>query len=83
MTNSRSDLSIWPNPANDQFTITLKSEILNELVLHDISGRVVYQTLNRSDLPVTIDTKGLEAGTYFVTARSDNFKHTEKLIILK
>ena len=71
------DLTIYPNPAQNQFNIT-SEQIINEVVITDAIGRIYYKT-NPYDKSISlmIDTDGL----YFVTVRLNEQTVTRKLIV--
>lgn len=81
-------VAVFPNPANDQFTInmtTLKKTTLS-IAVTDITGRVVYQSTN--DLSsgvnnVLINTAAYQTGMYFVTLSANGESLTQKVSILK
>ncbi len=84
---SKSSVSVFPNPSNGNFKLSLKGlenkEIL--VVLRDLSGREYYSkvvvTLENSDI-IGIDTENkLSSGTYIVTATSNDLLYSQKLII--
>ena len=80
--------SIYPNPTNGMFTLTLDNftgdqidlEIYNEL------GEIVYYENIQDNNPEgylvkQISLEGVKSGIYFVRVVSDNVIHTEKIII--
>jgi acetyl esterase/lipase len=71
---------MYPNPAEDIVVIESKGKVLEEVVIMDISGKVVNreQTWNQT---MAIDVKDLKSGVYFVKVRSNEEEFVEKLII--
>ncbi len=64
-----SDVTVFPNPANDQINIQFTQEDNVELKILDIAGKVVlYQ--NKIFSGATIDVTTLESGTYVVILKS-------------
>lgn len=66
-----SALSLWPNPAREQFNISLDSELSGALYIEvvDLNGRVVMQQQERISTGsnrVMIATETLQAGLYAV-----------------
>ncbi|MEM8586269.1 MAG: T9SS type A sorting domain-containing protein, partial [Bacteroidota bacterium] len=59
-----SELSIFPNPTNNQVTISLEHEGLMRIELFDAHGRLL-QSINER-LPAQLDLSALPAQTYFV-----------------
>ena len=84
--NSTSDFSVYPNPAENSFTIhlNLESESNIEVLLSDISGRKVMQKncgkLNSGIQNIAIDTE-LSDGIYWVNVISKNGTSTHKICI--
>jgi hypothetical protein len=69
---------IFPNPAADLITI-VTDEQNAEILIHDISGKLIYFSEVITNDPVDIST--LTSGTYFVTVKSENGNASQKLII--
>ncbi len=57
-------ISIFPNPANEWLNVSLKGNSESEIVLFDISGRVVQSFPFANDL--LINTSNYENGVYFI-----------------
>ena len=70
-------LSLYPNPASDQITITSKSVGITSVHISDISGKLVYTEENNSLLSKTINVSNYSQGVYFVTI---NNQITKKII---
>lgn len=76
-----SDVRVFPNPFNDQLTIQLSNNIINDdfnLMIYDISGRVIFNTKNvkiNSNKIQLNDFEKLATGSYFIkltnTSRND------------
>ena len=82
--NDNVSVSIYPNPANTQATISVEG--INgkvEFVVADMNGRmIVIETINcNGQLVKTIDVSNLAKGAYFVHIYNDNFNTTRKLIV--
>jgi len=76
------EFNLYPNPANDQ--VTLSSNINEEQTIRiiDAQGRLVQLlTTAANQNEVTIDISGLTAGWYTVTVESDSFYNVKKLVI--
>ncbi|MBI3519616.1 MAG: T9SS type A sorting domain-containing protein [Bacteroidetes bacterium] len=80
-------VSIFPNPTDGNFTISLKGleneEIL--VVIRDISGKEWFSKViltKEDNALVAIDTEGkLAKGTYLVMASSNNQLYSQKIIV--
>ena len=67
-------LSIYPNPATD--VLYVNAENLNRVEINDMTGRNVLNTTSS-----VVDLRGVEAGVYFVTVRTENAAKTTKLVV--
>lgn len=80
-TNDINKLAIYPNPAQDQFTVSLPSIDGNASVsIIDNLGKVVYTTGLNSTTEL-IDISSLSNGVYFVNVTNGTEKLTQKLIV--
>lgn len=77
------DITIYPNPANDYFSIKLPDNIKNpELKISNILGKTVLKTsINNSKTNVNI--KDLPSGIYFVSVFSNGIIIDTKKLIVK
>lgn len=79
------DLGVYPNPAKEKITLKLTENRFNkgdEIIVRDISGRKLIEIIlveNTEEL--TINTKNLSPGNYFIYFRSALGMITKKLII--
>ncbi len=71
--------NFFPNPANNQIQVQ-SEEVIEELTIHDITGRVILTTRNPS-LNQTVDVSSLSRGLYIIQARIGNKISVEKLSI--
>ena len=74
---ANSNISIYPNPAND--FVVVKSENNSEIIISDLSGKVVYQNINNRATE-KINISSFTTGVYIVTVKNDNSVYTQKLI---
>jgi hypothetical protein len=83
------DFSLYPNPANDEFTIRfheLKGKNVN-IKIHNIFGQEVYSTsteINAKNGIVRIgksDVGQLSPGVYMVTCSNDGINSTKSIVI--
>ncbi len=79
-------VSVFPNPADEQFVLSLNLDSPSskvEISIMDISGKVLslgrYQNLYREQL--TIPTAKLPSGTYTVKVRTDKGVTTKRLVV--
>jgi hypothetical protein len=71
-----------PNPAKESVTVTLgtPSHCSCTIVLHDAAGHSVFSTPFTGQ-SITIDTRGLASGTYFLTLATPEATATRKLVV--
>lgn len=76
-------ISIFPNPASQQFFIKNTSLInLERAVIYDISGRLISEyDISNTSRTKTIDVTGVSTGIYFVNIFSDRAMITRKVIL--
>lgn len=80
--STKSDYMIYPNPVEDAFYISPKSEFTNtNLSLFDSFGKIVKRELIVGSL-AQISTKDLPRGVYFLTLQSsENLPQSFKIIL--
>lgn len=81
-------VSVFPNPANDQFTIAMTAQKQTNLIVSiiDITGKTMYEqtkTLSSGVNNVFINTTEFQTGMYFVRLTSNGQSLTQKLSIIK
>ncbi len=80
-----SNVTVWPNPANDKLNLNFDSKSEKSTVrLHDIQGREVYKkSLKRASSKInhSIDTKAFHSGVYFLNIQNGNAIFNKKIII--
>ncbi len=78
-------LSVYPNPATHQVTLSFAGQMDGEAVvkLFNQFGSVVYQRSYSSDglSDLSIDLEGMPAGVYVVSVESMGYSVSEKLVI--
>ena len=82
------DVSLYPNPANDQLTVSLTSDAnqTSHISIIDMLGHTVLSTeseLSEGDNKVEIDLSTLQNGVYFVEVICNGEKSIQKLVIQK
>ncbi|OUS00792.1 hypothetical protein A9Q86_08540 [Flavobacteriales bacterium 33_180_T64] len=78
--NKESEISIYPNPTENQLTIKSKTSF-DRIHVYDINGRLLHSEmfLNQS-LEFQLDVTSLARGLYFVEIQSGNSKQAKKFI---
>ena len=69
-------LSVYPNPATEVLYVNAETQNFVSVQIYDMTGRNVLTTTE-----MTVDLRGLEAGVYFVTVRSENAAKTTKVVV--
>jgi len=74
-------ISLYPNPTDDNFFVTLNNENPESVIITDTYGRVIVEkavtgTNNRFKLSVA----SLQRGLYFITVKSNVQSHTLKFV---
>jgi hypothetical protein len=81
---SSSSIALFPNPANNQFSVDLGSNNQNvKVTVSDITGKKMVETFSSGSKRLEVDTKDLKEGTYVVQIQAENFTGTKRLIISK
>lgn len=81
-------IAIYPNPANASVNVKFESALSAgaQISITDIAGRVILannvQNVNQGQI-VSLNIENINAGTYFITVRSENKNTVQKLIITK
>lgn len=80
---NNTDFSIYPNPADDDFTIVLPKLVsIGEIRILDINGRTVNRIHISSDSQtILINTNEYSEGLFFVQFIDRNNSLTKKLIV--
>lgn len=75
--------SVYPNPTNNQLVIDFgKTITFTTLLLHDIMGKVVYETSLNDAATATIEVSALEQGIYFLQCRTGDQTSIHKILKL-
>jgi len=84
---NNSTVKIYPNPINDQFTISVpnNSELISiELRIIDLTGKEVYRELRNAQNDLLIVDPKLNNGIYILNIYSDDtILYTEKITVIK
>ena len=81
--DSQNTISVYPNPVKNASILFIKTPInqkLNELMISDVLGKVIYYQKN-NDLPSFINIPIVSSGLYFIQLKSDDENYSRKLII--
>lgn len=73
------NLSIYPNPFNEELTISLDQDQKSEVTIADITGKtIVNQNFNTQI--IKLDLSRMSSGQYIVSIKNDNSISTRKII---
>jgi|GEM_PF-3103063 len=73
------NILIYPNPFHDQITISLEKLEASQIIITDITGKVIIDKKFNNQL-FKIDMNGLSPGQYIVSVKSDSLNFTRKII---
>jgi len=76
-----SQITIYPNPAHGQFTISGIETPVQRMIISDLSGKEIYIRSDLTTDKITIDVVNLNAGMYLITFLTDHQNFTRKLIV--
>jgi len=78
------DISVFPNPTTNYFTIDLGSNQNKvQITISDITGKINYTIACQETKKIQINIKDLSAGVYSVRIQTADFIETKKLIVEK
>ncbi len=72
-------LRIYPNPSNGIFYLESTDNLITEISIRDISGRIIYKALVNGDR-LEIDLSNQAKGTYFVVLTSENGPFVKRIV---
>jgi hypothetical protein len=71
---------IYPNPASDYFTIYCENELITDIKLIDLSGKIVYASkISPAMHEVTVVTSGMSSGIIFCSVTTRDKVFTSKI----
>lgn len=76
--NNALDLQVFPNPASD--FITVESEGLQSVTVTDINGKIL-NSMTAKDNAILLDISNLNAGVYFISAKTRSTSSLVKSIL--
>jgi len=81
---NNSSVSIYPNPSNSDFTISLTGfHTIQQVELYDITGRLVKNVIGLNTQTYSFSRSDLQAGIYFSKIILNNKDQITKKVILK
>lgn len=78
-----SDVSVYPNPADDAVMIEWTASEAGTITLTDVSGKVVWsaETTTTGSGQLKVDVNALNAGVYFLKLEEGESRYIQKVII--
>jgi len=74
-------VNVYPNPANNFFTITLNKEVEAVLEITDLTGKLIRTENITGQMPNVISTSELSNGIYLLNLNTDDSTETFKLSV--
>ncbi|GAB5417418.1 MAG: hypothetical protein Crog4KO_30000 [Crocinitomicaceae bacterium] len=74
-------VSIFPNPATDNFTVKLDESANGSIQVVDVQGKVVASQNVTGQAETTVDASALAAGIYTVLVSTENGVATKKVVV--
>ncbi|MFN8863514.1 MAG: T9SS type A sorting domain-containing protein [Flavobacteriales bacterium] len=78
---ARDVFRLWPNPANDQFTVQASGNGRMDIVITDLSGRQVSRSSMLAGAMHAIDLNDIAAGVYIVTLSQGARSWSQRLVV--
>lgn len=78
------NFTLYPNPASQFINISLNntSEIIDNVIIYDVLGKIIKEVKSISSNNATIDTLSLSKGVYLLEITTENgLKQNKKLVI--
>lgn len=81
----KDQVGIWPNPADQEATISIPPEALGPLRVYNVLGQLMHEIPSvRGSLSLTLDVSTYPAGVYFATVFFDKkFHYTAKMVVTR
>lgn len=71
---------VFPNPVKHELSISVEQNIGSQILIQDLTGRIVYQTVLK-EKNLVVNTSVFQKGLYTLTIKSDGGILTEKIVI--
>ena len=77
----QNSVSVYPNPSNGGFTVSVPASRTYTLEVTDLTGRVVKKEVIRNSNTAKLDLKGQAQGVYMLKITSEGAAAVQKLIV--
>jgi uncharacterized repeat protein (TIGR01451 family) len=80
--DNANQLKVFPNPANEMLSISLQNYNIENCIITNALGQIVYNSANEinANHKILLNISNLSAGVYFVKVRSSNGTYNAKFI---
>ena len=80
MNESAANVTLYPNPARDSFTV--EAEQMRSVEVYNMVGQVIYKSACEGDIAV-IELGNVEAGIYMVKVVTVSGEHVQKVSVIR
>ncbi|MFL2579411.1 MAG: T9SS type A sorting domain-containing protein [Parvicellaceae bacterium] len=77
--NVTNNVSIYPNPTSDVLNISTNSNDLSELIIKDITGKIVFN--KNFNTNITVNTENYAKGVYLINVKNNLGTVSEKITV--
>ncbi|HLY70168.1 MAG TPA: T9SS type A sorting domain-containing protein, partial [Puia sp.] len=71
---------VFPNPAGAYFTVTAGQEVMKEISVIDVSGKIIQRIINKNgSSAITVDSENLAGGIYIIMITTAEHVYQQKL----
>lgn len=74
------NLSVYPNPALDHWTIDSRANTIKNVQVYDLTGKLVLEVSGNEQAKVEIDASALNSGVYLANIQAEGSSKSIKLI---
>jgi ELWxxDGT repeat protein len=78
---SLSAINVYPNPANEYFTVSSASSDIHSVEIFDLLGKKVKSFIGLNSKKLNVDTKSFNSGVYFVNIETDGKTFVKKIVV--
>lgn len=72
--------ALYPNPFQEELNISSKEQIIKQVQLYDITGKILQDEKVNNQNVYTLKTNELQRGTYLITIITDTGKESYKIV---
>jgi len=77
----KDEIKIYPNPVSNELNVVLENPEKAEVVLTDITGKLIFNKSFENKSKITIHTSEFHKGTYILTVKTRHENFSQKVII--